>query len=248
MKKIMILMSLIVSMFSVPTLADTKHQSDKNENSIKVTPKLQELVGEPIQRISKSQLAGLYEVITATNIFYTNKEQTFVLLNSVVVGVEKRNNMSQERNAQLGPFKFSDLPLEQAVKTVRGDGSRVFVTWEDANCGYCKRFLKVLDEVPNTTVYTFVVGILSEDSKDKAKNIWCAADKSKVWTEWMGRNVPIPTQENCTGVPTIANEALMKKYRIQGTPAIFFQNGERIPGMTSAAQIESKLSQIKAPN
>lgn len=248
MKRTMKWIVLIMCLVSAPVFANSEVKTKKEQRTIAVSPKLQELIGEPIQRVSKSKLAGLYEVITATNIFYTNKEQTFVVLNSVVVGVEKKNNMSQERNAQLGPFKFDDLPLEQAVKTVRGNGSRVFVTWEDANCGYCKRFLKVLDEVPNTTVYTFVVGILSEDSKEKAKNIWCAADKSKVWTEWMGRNVPIPSQENCSGVPTIANEALMKKYRIQGTPAIFFQNGERIPGMTSAAQIESKLSQIKAPN
>lgn len=246
MKRVMNYLILAMCLISTVIFAAEQPQLKSTNKTLAVSPKLQELIGDPIIRVSKSPLAGLYEVITETNIFYTDEKQSFVLLNSVVVGVEKKNNMSQERNSQLGPFQFQDLPLDHAIKTVRGDGSRVFVTWEDANCGYCKRFLKVLDEVPNTTVYTFVVGILGEDSKEKAKNIWCAPDKSKVWTEWMGRNVPIPVQEKCTGVPTAANEMLMKKYRIQGTPAIFFQNGERIPGMTSAANIEKKLAQLKS--
>jgi thioredoxin-related protein len=34
------------------------------------------------------------------------------------------------------------LPLALAVKQVRGDGKRVFATFEDPNCGYCKRLAK----------------------------------------------------------------------------------------------------------
>lgn len=207
---------------------------------VEVSKTLQSLVGAPIQQVRKSAFGDLFEVITEQGIAYTNKEQTFVIFNGVAIDVATKRNLTQDRLNQLGAFKFSDLPLNDAIKTVRGDGSRVVVTWEDPNCGYCKKMRKTLDELSNVTVYTFPVGILSEDSVKKAKAIWCSHEKEKVWYEWMANNVSVPAAADCEN-PVMRNNALLKKYRINGTPALFFRSGERISGYVAADRIEAEL-------
>src|SRR3546814_996633 len=69
---------------------------------------------------------------------------------------------------------FSSLPLDLAIKQVKGDGSRKIAVFEDPNCGYCKRLHQALQNVDNITVYTLLFPILSPDSTVKARNIWCA--------------------------------------------------------------------------
>jgi hypothetical protein len=78
---------------------------------------------------------------------------------------------------------------------VRGNGKRKLAVFEDPNCGYCKRFERDLQKVDNVTVYMFLYPILSQDSADKSRNIWCAKDKAKAWTDWMVRDQPCPSRQ-----------------------------------------------------
>ena len=71
------------------------------------------------------------------------------------------------------------LPLDQAIKIVRGNGSRKIAIFEDPNCGYCKRFERDLAGVNDITVYVFLYPILSPDSMEKSKAIWCSADRGQ---------------------------------------------------------------------
>ncbi len=94
-------------------------------------------------------------------------------------------NVTDGRMQKLTAIKFSDLPLTLAVKQVRGDGKRVFATFEDPNCGYCKKMAREIAKLDNVTIYTFLYPILSPDSLEKSNQIWCAADKAKAWNDWM---------------------------------------------------------------
>ena len=48
---------------------------------------------------------------------------------------------------------------------------QVIATFEDPNCGYCKRLARDLQKLENITIYTFLLPILSEDSVKKSKQI-----------------------------------------------------------------------------
>lgn len=64
-----------------------------------------------------------------------------ILAGSLIDG-KSMKNVTSERMQKLSAISFSDLPLELAVKQVRGDGKRVLASFEDPNCGYCKRLAK----------------------------------------------------------------------------------------------------------
>jgi len=116
--------------------------------------------------------------------------------------------------------------------------------FEDPNCGYCKRFERDLQQVSDVTIHTFLIPILGADSAEKSKNIWCAKDKNKAWLDWMVRDQP-PAKASCDTSALERNLAYSKKYKITGTPTMFFVDGSRVPGAVSVDQIEKTLASVK---
>lgn len=200
--------------------------------------------GVQIDSITKTPYSGLYEVRIGADIFYTDAKGDYLFLGRIV-DTKTFQDHTKARLDEVNRVNFSDLPLDSALKMVRGNGKRVIAVFEDPNCGYCKRFRKTLNEMDNVTVYTFMYNILSEDSGVKSRNVWCSADRNKAWDDWMlNGKVPAAAPANCTA-PNDAVLALGQRLRVTGTPTIFFTDGSRIPGAVDGKALESKLASIK---
>ncbi|MRD72446.1 DsbC family protein [Rhodocyclus tenuis] len=199
-------------------------------------------LGNKVDSVTKMPYLGLYEVYTDGQIVYTDEKQTTLLIGTLIDG-KTMKNVTAERMQKLTAIRFNDLPIERAVKIVRGDGKRVFATFEDPNCGYCKRLAKETAKLDNATIYVFLFPILSPDSLEKSKQIWCSADRGKAWTEWMVDGKAPVAKGDCDVSAIQKNLELGHKLAINGTPTIFFTDGERIPGAVPIAKIEQKLGQ-----
>lgn len=201
--------------------------------------------GVKIDTITKTPYAELYELRVGGDILYTDKKGDYLIVGHVY-NAKTSQDLTRDRIDEINKIKFSDLPLDLALKQVKGDGSRVIAVFEDPNCGYCKRLRQTtLKEIDNVTIYTFMYNILSDDSFVKSKNIWCAADRTKAWDDWMiGGKLPPAAPAKCD-TPNDKVLALGQKLKIQGTPAIFFKDGSRIPGAVDLPSLEAKLSSIK---
>lgn len=219
------------------------------ENSVEanirkaVEPRLGE--GVKIDSVKETPYAGLYEIRVGDEIRYTDKTGSYLIVGHVF-NLKTSEDLTQARIDDINKIKFSDLPLELALKTVKGNGKRVIAVFEDPNCGYCKRFRQqALKDVDNVTVYTFMYNILSPDSVAKSKNIWCSADRNKAWDDWMISGKAAPAAPANCSTPNEQVLALGQKLRVNGTPAIFFADGSRIPGAIDLKTLESKFSSIK---
>lgn len=213
------------------------------ESAIKklIEPKLGQ--GVKVDSIIKTPYGGLYEVRVGSDILYTDEKAQYLFVGNVI-DAKSGTNYTKARTDELSKIKFSDLPLESALKMVKGDGKRVIAVFEDPNCGYCKRFRKTLAGMDNITVYTFLYNILSEDSTVKSKNVWCSADRNKAWDDWMlNGKAPSAAPANCT-TPNEKILALGQKLRVNGTPAIFFADGSRVPGAMDAKGLEEKFASL----
>ena len=99
-----------------------------------------------------------------------------------------------------------------------------------------------VNNVKDVTVYTFLYPILGGDSPEKAKNIWCAKDNTKAWRDWMlDGTTPPKTMGQCDIGALNRNAEMGRKYKINGTPAIVFEDGKRVPGAMNAEQLEKQL-------
>jgi len=197
----------------------------------------------PIDAVRKAGVLGLYEVQMGTDVLYSDEKGSYFIQGDII-DVKAKKNLTEARKNILMQVKFSDLPLDLAVKTVRGSGRRIFATFEDPNCGYCKKLAKDMVAMTDFTMYTFMIPILSADSSTKSKAIWCSADRAKAWSDWMINNTA-PTAASCD-TPIEKILALGQKLGVRGTPTIILSNGERIPGAVPAAQLEKDLDRVAA--
>jgi thiol:disulfide interchange protein DsbC len=202
-------------------------------------------LGTKVESVTKAGYLGLYEVYADGTIFYTDEKVSAFVAQGSLIDAKTMKNVTQERMNKLTAIKMSDLPLERAIKHVRGDGKRILVTFEDPNCGYCKKLAKDLLKLDNATVYIFLYPILSEDSVRKSKQIWCASDRAKAWNDWMVDGKAPPAKDSCDTTAVTKNQEFGRKLNITGTPTMFFANGERVPGFMPLERIEEKMAQIK---
>ena len=216
----------------LPALAD--------EASVKKA--IESKLGAKVTSITKSPYLGLYEIYAENQIIYTDEKLSVIVAGSLIDGKTMKNHTA-ERMQKLTAIKFSELPFDYAVKQVRGDGKRVFATFEDPNCGYCKKLAKDISKLDNVTIYTFLLPILSPDSLEKSNQIWCSADKAKTWNDWMIDGKAPSGKGDCDTTAVQKTVELGRRLNINGTPTLFFLDGERIPGAVPVAQIEQKLAQ-----
>ena len=196
---------------------------------------------EKIDEVRATPMGGLYEVRVGTDLFYTDAKGNF-LIQGELIDTKARRNLTEDRINKLTAVDFNALPLQDAFATVRGNGKRKLVVFADPNCGYCKRFERDLQNVDNVTIYTFLYPILSPDSAEKSRIIWCAKDRNNAWNDWMLRE-KTPAAASCDTAALQRNLAFGKKHKITGTPTLLFANGARVPGAIGAADIEKRLAE-----
>lgn len=208
------------------------------ELSARLAPVLNNM---PVEKVTPTTHAGLYEVLTPGGIIYTDKAGSFIVFGTMVDTATK-TNLTKKRLDELSTFEFKELPLQDAIKTVKGDGSRVLATFEDPNCGYCKKLMQEFSKLDNVTIYTFLVPILGPDSTAKSTAIWCSENRAKAWTGFMSGTAAAPAQPtNSCNTPFARNETLRQKLRINGTPAILFKDNTKESGLIPATAIEARL-------
>ena len=201
-----------------------------------------------IDEVTKTPIPGIYELRIGTEVLYTD-EQGNHLIEGSLIDTKTRANLTEARVSKLTAIDFSKLPLKDAIVWKQGTGARKLVVFADPNCGYCKKFETEMQQVKDVTVYTFLYPILGGDSPEKSKNIWCAKDNGAAWRDWMIKGAAAPrSMGNCDTAALQRNVALGKKYRVNGTPALVFEDGKRVPGALPAEQVEKQLlaSRVKS--
>lgn len=194
----------------------------------------------PIDEVTPAPFPGLFEVRLGNEVVYTDAKGNY-LLQGHLIDTKTRTDLTEARINQLTAIDFAALPLKDALVWKSGNGARKLVVFADPNCGYCKRLERDLQKVKNVTVYTFLYPILGPDSTAKSRDIWCAKDGTKAWLDWMLDAKTPPRAMGACDTPVERNVELGKKYRVNGTPALVFVDGTRIPGALGADEIEKQL-------
>ena len=196
-----------------------------------------------VESVSKTPYPGLYEVFMAGQIIYTDEKMSFLIAEGRLVDPKSKKDLTAERMDELTKIDFAKLPLDQAIKVVKGNGSRKLVVFSDVDCPYCKRLEQnELSNITDVTVYTFLYPIaqLHPDAAAKSKAIWCASNRVKAWDDWIMRNQLPKNAVNCD-VPLEKVGDLAKSLDITSTPTLIFADGKRMLGAQPYKEIERAL-------
>lgn len=192
-----------------------------------------------LDHVVKTPYSGLYEVVIDGQLLYTDEKGQY-LFNGSIIETKDRRNLSDERRRKLFAINFDKLPLELAVKKVKGNGKRKMAYFTDPNCSFCKRLEKELAKITDVTLYVFMYPIFP-NSGDIVRNVLCSKDPVKTWDNLMLNDVA-PANANCE-TSTGKVLALGKKLGVNGTPNLVFGNGTQSPGYLPAEDLEKNLNE-----
>ena len=196
-----------------------------------------------VESITKTPYGGLYEVFMGGQIVYTDEKLTFLIAEGRLVDPKTKKDVTGERLDELTKIDFNSLPLDQAIKVVKGNGSRKLVVFSDVDCPFCKRLEQnELSNISDVTVYTFLYPIeqLHPDAAAKSKSIWCASNRVKAWNDWIFNNKLPASAGNCE-VPLERVGELARKFGITSTPTLIFSDGKRMLGAQPYKEIEKSM-------
>jgi thiol:disulfide interchange protein DsbC len=196
-----------------------------------------------IDEITRSPVPGLWQVrYGGTELLYSDDKGEHVFVNGSLVETKTRTDLTEAALDRVLAVSWDKLPLKDAMVMKQGTGARKLAIFEDPNCGYCKRLERDLASLKDVTIYTFLIPILGPDSVTKSRDIWCAKDNARVWRTWMIDGAAPPKNiGTCDTTAMDRNLAFAKAFRVNGTPAVFFEDGARKPGAIPLDQIEKML-------
>ena len=196
-----------------------------------------------VESVGKTPMPGLYEIVAGGQIFYVDEKVNFVIRGVLFdARTPAMRNVTQARNAELAA-QILVKSTDNAIKRVRGNGRRVIYTFEDPNCGYCKQQQKELLKLTDVTIYTFLWPILSPDSIEKSRAVWCSKDRAKAWEDLMLRGVAPQNGAKCD-TPLEKNMEMARRFGANGTPAVFIADGRMLGGYVTADKIEEAFRSL----
>ena len=198
----------------------------------------------PVESVTKTPLAGIYEVFANGEVSYVDENVNYLIVRGRLIDVATKTDLTGERMRVLTAVKFDQLPLDLAFRQVQGKGTRKVAYFADPNCPYCKQIEPNLAKLENVTIYIFLYPILGQDSYEKSKAVWCSKNRVKVWNDWMLNGNPPKGPGNCD-TPIEKILAYGKQKNINGTPTLFFANGQRVPGAIPADQLKKLLEDAR---
>ena len=194
----------------------------------------------PVESARTTPMGGLIELKIGNTVFYSDATGEY-LIEGHLLETRTQRDLTAERLEDINRVAFNTFPFQDAIVWKSGNGKRRLVVFADPNCGYCKQLERELQKVKDVTVYTLLIPILGADSRTKAENIWCMKDRSAAWLDWMLEGkAPARAFGKCA-MPLQRNLALAQRLGVNGTPAMFFEDGTRLAAAAPLATIEERL-------
>lgn len=219
-------LAVLMGLCSAMSMADVATVS---KNIKKQHPQLK------LDNIQATEMKGIYSASMDGQVVYLNDDAQHILAGSMI-RLKDQHNLTKDLLIQQNSVDWKKLPLQDAIKSVRGTGKRQISIFSDPNCPYCKQLEAELKKLDNITIYTFILPLKAQ-SVAPSKQVYCEKNPALAWENLITK-AQLPTSQISCANPVERNMALAQRLGVNGTPAIIFSNGFKVMGAYPAAQIE----------
>ncbi|NNH87119.1 DsbC family protein [Acinetobacter terrae] len=222
----------LVSFISSLSLANV---DTVKSNLTKQHPKLN------IENIQITDMKGVYSGSMDGQVVYVGEDAQHILVGSMY-RLSDQKNLTKDLVLKQNSIDWKKLPLQDAVKSVRGNGKRQIAIFSDPNCPYCKQLETELSKLNDVTIYTFIYPIKNQ-SIAVSKQVFCEKDSALAWSNLISKGIQPSSKKTCAN-PIERNLSLGKSLGLNGTPAIIFSNGFKVMGSHPAQEIEKMWKEL----
>jgi thiol:disulfide interchange protein DsbC len=199
--------------------------------------------GAKPKSVTESVIPGLYEVAVNGGVFYTDKTGKY-FLNGEMVEVEGRKSITGATRDKLRAEMMPQLDVKDAIVfKAKGKTKEVLNVFTDVECGYCREFHKHIETYTKQGYeihyYPWPRSGTQGPVYDEMVSVWCASDKQKALTQAKtGSKVSAKSCDN----PVAKYFALGHELGVNGTPAVFLNDGKQIGGYVPPENIDAAIA------
>lgn len=218
------------SLFVAPLSADTK--LDQARKKVEAA-----MPGMSFDEFKPSAVPGIYEGVIGTRVVYFSADGGF-MLNGDMVDLKSRKNLSEARRAGLLTKVLDKVGEANMIVMAPAKSKRTVTVFTDVDCPYCAKLHLEVPELNKHGVKVryllFPRGGLGTATYDRSVAVWCATDRVKaVGIAKAGGRIDMKTCDN----PVAKHYQLGKELGIEGTPTIYIDDGQVLPGYLPAANL-----------
>lgn len=202
--------------------------------------------GAPIKGVRASVIPGVFEAVIGDDMIHFPASLDHFIVGNLIDS-KTMVNLTEERTSELNAIDVKQLPVENAIKFVRGKGERVMYVFSDVDCPFCTRLEQTIQDMDNVTVYNFMYPIdsLHPQAHKKQAGIWCAKDRLAAWQDGVLRKKFDPAAKTDCKNPVEETKALGAKLGVRATPTFFLGDGTMVAGALPKDRIEARLNAVQ---
>jgi thiol:disulfide interchange protein DsbC len=188
--------------------------------------------------VAPSPIPGLYEVTMGGLIAYVSEDGKY-LLSGNVYDLDTQMNLTASRRNAARAKALASAPESQMIVFGPSNAKMSVTVFTDIDCGFCRKFHNQIADINKAGVRVRYMmyprtGPGTESWK-KAEQVWCSSDRRDALTR--SKRGEALKAKNCGDGPIKTQYELGSDLGVEGTPAIFTQDGDYIGGFLTPAEL-----------
>lgn len=202
------------------------------------------LPGAEPSDVAASPIPGVYEVTMGGLIAYVSADGKY-LLSGNVYDLDTQVNLTASRRNSARAKALTAMSESNMIVFGPANAKMTVTVFTDIDCGYCRKFHGQIAEINKAGVRVRYLmyprtGPATE-SWAKAEQVWCATDRRDALTR--AKKGEAIKGKACGDAAIKTQYELGSDLGVEGTPAVFTQNGDYIGGFLTAAELVQAIQE-----
>jgi thiol:disulfide interchange protein DsbC len=232
LKQILILLPLLwLAPVQAAEIDDLKQQLKQN---------LPDINFDSLQAVGDT---GLYEAVINGEIIYFTADGRYVMQGELV-SLESKTNLTEQRRVSLRKGIIDGLDEKDMIIFEPDEVEHTLTVFTDIDCVYCRKMHSQIEQYQDLGIriryMAYPRGGIGSESYDDAVTVWCHDDRLDAMTRAKdGEELDAKTCNN----PVEAEFNIGRQLGVQGTPALFLESGQMLPGYVPPERLKTILDE-----
>ncbi|MDC9725202.1 MAG: bifunctional protein-disulfide isomerase/oxidoreductase DsbC [Gammaproteobacteria bacterium] len=218
-------------------------QADNAEMKSKLEAMMPGITIDGLQPLDNT---GLYEAVINGEIIYFSEDARYVFQGDVTA-LETRENITENKRVKLRQETLASLNEADMIVYEPKKTEHTLTVFTDIDCGYCRKLHNQMDEYNDLGIriryMAFPRAGIDSESFEKAEDVWCSDDRQQAMTD--AKNGKSVDSKSCD-TPVKAQYQLGRRIGVTGTPALFLESGQMLPGYVPPKRLKKILDEQAA--
>ena len=200
--------------------------------------------GVTVDYIGPAQFPGFSEVVVGGHVFYVTNDAHY-LFEAQPFDLQKKSFSAGKGLLGFRSEQLAKIPASERIIFSPAHPKYTVTIFTDITCGYCRKLHSQINEYNAQGIRIEYVafprmGLGTKDYHDMVQ-VWCSKDRNQALTD-AKLDLPLKGPTDCTN-PVAKEYGIGLRIGVNGTPAIFTDDGSQIGGYLTPEQMRAVLDQ-----